>query len=78
MTVDISFLHMIDNAAENADIKKADRIQMYLPQVFLFLITVVPVMIIVYFGSGAVSSLLSSLSGTPLHILNVIGEFYQL
>lgn len=73
MTVDISFLHMIDNAAENADIKKADRIQMYLPQVFLFLITVVPVMIIVYFGSGAVSSLLSSLSGTPLHILNVIG-----
>lgn len=73
MTVDISFLHMIDNAAENADIKKTDRIQMYLPQVFLFLITVVPVMIIVYFGSGAVSSLLSSLSGTPLHILNVIG-----
>ncbi|TLF38901.1 PTS sugar transporter subunit IIC [Lacticaseibacillus zeae] len=73
MTVDISFLHMIDRAANNADMKKVDRIQMYLPQVFLFLITVIPVMVIVYFGSGAVSSLLSSLSGTPLHILNVIG-----
>lgn len=73
MTVDISFLHMIDNAVEKGKYKNVDRIQMFVPQIFLFIISVIPVMIVVYFGSGAISSLLSSLSGTPMHILNVIG-----
>lgn len=73
MTVDISFLHLIDKAAANADYRKADRIQMYLPQIFLLVITVIPATVVVYFGSGPVAGLLTSLKGVPMHILNVIG-----
>lgn len=73
MTVDISFLHLIDKAAANADYRKADRIQMYLPQIFLLVITVIPAAVVVYFGSGPVAGLLTSLKGVPMHILNVIG-----
>lgn len=73
MTVDISFLHLIDKAAANADYRKADRIQMYLPQIFLLVITVIPSAVVVYFGSGPVAGLLTSLKGVPMHILNVIG-----
>ena len=73
MTVDISFLHLIDKAAANADYRKADRIQMYLPQIFLLVITVIPAAVVVHFGSGPVAGLLTSLKGVPMHILNVIG-----
>lgn len=73
MTVDISFLHMIDKAADQGNAKKANRLQMYMPQIFLALITVIPAAIVVYFGSGAMATLLDSLQGTPMHILNVIG-----
>ncbi|HCM84693.1 MULTISPECIES: PTS mannose/fructose/sorbose/N-acetylgalactosamine transporter subunit IIC [Enterococcus] len=73
MTVDISFLHMIDKAADELDSKKIDRIQMFVPQIFLMLISVVPVFIVAYFGSGAVKSILDALQGKPLHVLEVIG-----
>jgi mannose/fructose/N-acetylgalactosamine-specific phosphotransferase system component IIC len=73
MTVDISFLHMIDKAADDLKPKKIDRIQMFVPQIFLLLISVIPVFIIVYFGSGAVKDILDALQGKPLHVLEVIG-----
>lgn len=73
MTVDISFLHMIDKAADELDSKKIDRIQMFVPQIFLMLISVVPVFIVAYFGSSAVKSILDALQGKPLHVLEVIG-----
>ncbi|MBS7577984.1 MULTISPECIES: PTS sugar transporter subunit IIC [unclassified Enterococcus] len=73
MTVDISFLHMIDRAADNTDSKKINRIQMFAPQLFLMLISVIPVFIIAYFGSGVVKEVLDALSGKPLHVLEVIG-----
>lgn len=73
MTVDISFLHMIDKAAQKLSSKKIERIQMFVPQLFLILISVIPVFIISYFGSGAVKSVLDALEGRPLHVLEVIG-----
>lgn len=73
MTVDISFLHLIDKAADNIDSKKIDRIQMFVPQVFLLLISVIPVFIVAYFGSGVVKDVLDALQGKPLHVLEVIG-----
>jgi mannose/fructose/N-acetylgalactosamine-specific phosphotransferase system component IIC len=73
MTVDISFLHMIDKAADDLNSRKIDRIQMFVPQIFLLLISVIPVFIIVYFGSGAVKDILDALQGKPLHVLEVIG-----
>ncbi|WP_311488264.1 PTS sugar transporter subunit IIC [uncultured Helcococcus sp.] len=73
MTMDITFLHIIDQSAENLDDKKIDLAHTIYPQIFLFLITVIPVFIIVYFGSGYVTNLLDVLDGTPMHILEVIG-----
>ena len=54
MTVNISFLHLIDKAADELNSKKIDRIQMFIPQLFLMLISVIPVFIVAYFGSGVV------------------------
>ncbi|MEO1771388.1 PTS mannose/fructose/sorbose/N-acetylgalactosamine transporter subunit IIC [Candidatus Enterococcus ferrettii] len=73
MTVDISFLHMIDQAADELNPKKIERIQMFMPQLFLLLISVIPVFIITYFGSGVVKDILDALQGKPLHVLEVIG-----
>lgn len=73
MTVDISFVHMADKAAKEGDVNKVIFFNVVPPQLFLALITVVPVTLIVYFGSGAISTIISSLGGTPLHILTVIG-----
>lgn len=73
MTVDISFLHLIDKAADKLDSKKIDYIQMFVPQLFLLLISVVPVFIVAYFGSGVVKDILDALQGKPLHVLEVIG-----
>lgn len=73
MTVDISFLHMIDKAADDLNSKKIDRIQMFIPQLFLMFISVIPVFIIAYFGSGVVKDILDALEGKPLHVLEVIG-----
>lgn len=73
MTVDISFLHMIDKAADKLDSKKIERIQMFMPQLFLFVISVIPVFIVSYFGSSAVRTILDALEGRPLHVLEVIG-----
>lgn len=73
MTVDISFLHLIDKAADKLDSKKVDYIQMFVPQLFLLLISVVPVFIVAYFGSGIVKDILDALQGKPLHVLEVIG-----
>lgn len=73
MTVDISFLHMIDRAADELNPKKIERIQMFMPQLFLLVISVIPVFIITYFGSGVVKDILDALQGKPLHVLEVIG-----
>lgn len=73
MTVDIAFLHRIDKAAEELNDKKIILYQALVPQIFLALISVIPVFLIVYYGSGTVTTILDSLEGLPLHILEVIG-----
>lgn len=73
MTVDISFLHMVDKAASKGDVNNLGRIHLFFPQVFLFIISVIPVALIAYFGADVIRSLLSSISGKPLHVLQVIG-----
>lgn len=73
MTVDITFLHGIDRAAEELNDKKIMFYQTIAPQIFLALISVIPVFLVVYYGSGTVTTILNSLEGLPLHILEVIG-----
>ena len=74
LTVDIIFAHMADDAAEKGDIHKIGVwYNMILPQGFLFLISVIPVILIVFFGTDAISGLLTSLPEGLLHALEMIG-----
>lgn len=74
MTVDIAFVHMADTAAEKGELNKISLLyHIILPQIFMFLICVIPVTLGAYFGSNAVKSIIDTLGGTPLHILTVIG-----
>ncbi len=73
MTVDVFFVHMADKAAEKGDIDKICFYHVVPPQIFMFLITVIPVMIGAYYGADVVKELITLLEGKPLHVLSVIG-----
>lgn len=73
MTVDITFLHMIDRAADEANPRKVAFWQTIAPQIFLFIIAVIPATLAVFYGADAITNLLNALKGTPMHVLNVIG-----
>jgi PTS system mannose-specific IIC component len=73
MTVDITFVHMADRAAEEGDIDKINRVSIIYPQVFLVLISVIPVALAVYYGTGVVQTVLSLLEGRPLEVMSLIG-----
>lgn len=73
MTVDITFVHMADKAAKEGNVRKVIFFNVVPPQLFLALITIIPVTLVIYFGADAMSSLINSLGGTPLHVLTVIG-----
>lgn len=73
MTVDITFVHMADKAAEEGNLNKINFLHVWPPQIFMFLISAIPVMLAAYFGAGPVASVIDSLGGTPLHVLTVIG-----
>lgn len=73
MTVDVAFVHMIDKAAEEGNMKKAVFLHIVPPQLFALVIGAVPVALGCYFGSGLVTNLISMLDGRPLQALQVIG-----
>lgn len=73
MTVDITFVHMADTAADEGNINKINFLHVWPPQITMFIFSVVPAMLAAYYGSGPVKSIISGLSGTPLHVLTVIG-----
>lgn len=73
MTLDVTFVHMADKAAENGDLDKICFYHVVPPQILMFCLCVIPATIAVYFGADAVSGLIKMLTGTPLHVLEVIG-----
>ena len=73
MTVDITFLHMADKAAEEGKIDRINWLHIVPPQLFLLLITVVPVALAAYLGADAVEGIVDALSGRPLDVLSAIG-----
>lgn len=73
MTVDIAFVHMADQAAAEGNYKKVNFYNVVPSQLFLALITIVPVALGVYYGADVMTRIIQSLSGTPLHVLTVIG-----
>lgn len=74
MTLDVTFVHMADNAAEEADLDRICFLHVVPPQILMFLLCVVPATAATYFGATAVQGLISMLTGTPLTILQVIGS----
>lgn len=73
MTIDVFFVHMIDKAAEEGNMKKAVFLHIVPPQAVALLLGAVPVALGCYFGSGVVTRLIELLDGRPLQTLEVIG-----
>lgn len=73
MTLDVTFVHMADKAAEEGNIEKICFYHVAPPQILMFCLCVIPATIATYYGSTAVQGLIEQLTGTPLTILQVIG-----
>ena len=73
MTVDISFVHMADKAAEQGNVKKINFLNIWPPQLIVFLMSVIPVALAVYFGAEPVAHVINILEGRPMDVLSVIG-----
>ncbi|MDY3235189.1 MAG: PTS sugar transporter subunit IIC [Erysipelotrichaceae bacterium] len=72
-TVNIYFVHKMDKYAETGDTKMMAFWQLIPTQIFGAAVTVIPCALLVYFGSAATQGILNTLSGTPLHVMQVIG-----
>ena len=73
MTLDVTFVHMADKAAEEGNLEKICFLHVVPPQILMFCLCVIPATIATYFGSTAVQSLIEQLTGRPLTVLQVIG-----
>lgn len=73
MTFDSVFVHMADGFIEQG---KFDRIwiaNVALPQIFAFVITVIPCTVAAYFGAAYIQSFIDMMSGPVLTVFQVIG-----
>lgn len=73
MTLDVGFVHMIDSAAAEGNMKKAVFLHIVPPQILCFALCVIPVTLGCYFGVDAVTSIINVMQGRPLYTLEVIG-----
>lgn len=73
MTLDTAFVHMIDKAAAEGDMKKAVFLHIVPPQILCFFLCVVPVALGCYYGVDAVTQIINVMQGRPLYTLEVIG-----
>jgi PTS system mannose-specific IIC component len=73
MTLDVSFVHMIDAACAKGDMKRAVFLHIVPPQILCFVLCVIPVTLGCYYGVDAVSGLINVMQGRPLYTLEVIG-----
>lgn len=73
MTIDVFFVHMIDKAADEGNMKKAEFLHIVPPQIVALLLGAIPVTLGCYFGSGVITDIIQLLEGRPLQALEVIG-----
>lgn len=73
MTLDTAFVHMIDKAAAEGNMKKAVFLHIVPPQILCFFLCVVPVAMGCYYGVDAVTQIINFMQGRPLYTLEVIG-----
>ena len=73
MTVDSAFVHLADAYAEKGNLRGVVFANVVPPQIFLFIISFVPVYAAALYGPPAVQGAITVLGGTTLHVLSVIG-----
>ncbi len=72
-TLNSVFVQRMDKYAEVGDTRKMAFWQTVPAQLLAIAVTVIPCALLVYFGADQAKNVIDSLSGTPLHILSVIG-----
>lgn len=73
MTLNTTFVHMIDRAATEGNMKKAVFLHIVPPQILQFILCVTPVALGCFYGVDAVTNIINILQGRPLYTLQVIG-----
>lgn len=73
MTIDTVFVHMIDKAAEEGNMKKAVFLHIVPPQILCFFMCVIPVALGCYYGVDMVAKIIDVMQGRPLYTLEVVG-----
>lgn len=73
LTVNSIFMHWADKRAEEGDTRGVAFMNIVPPQIFLFIISFIPVFVASLYGPQAVQSLIQALGGPFLHVLIVIG-----
>lgn len=73
MTLNTTFVHIIDRAAAEGNMKKAVFLHIVPPQILQFILCVTPVALGCFYGVDAVTNIINSLQGRPLYTLQVIG-----
>ena len=73
MTIDVTFVHMADQAADDANLDRICFLHVVPPQIVMFLLCVVPATAATFYGANAVQGLIEMLTGKPLQVLQVIG-----
>jgi mannose/fructose/N-acetylgalactosamine-specific phosphotransferase system component IIC len=73
MTGNSFWVRKMDKLADKGDLKGILTVQLVHSQIFTFLITGIPVALIVFVGGAATNSILETLTGVPLACLKAIG-----
>lgn len=73
MTVNTFFVHMADKKAEEGNTKAVSFINIVPCQLFLFAVSFIPTLLVVYFGPSAVDGLFKLFGPRVLHTFEVIG-----
>lgn len=73
MTVDSVFVHMADRFIEKEEYNKIWKANVLYPQMFAFVVTVIPCTLAAYFGASYINGFLALLSGKVLTIFQIIG-----
>ncbi|MBY4798375.1 PTS sugar transporter subunit IIC [Collinsella sp. AGMB00827] len=73
MTFDSVFVHMVDGFIQREQYERIWVGNVLLPQIFAFVITVLPCTLAAYFGSSYIQSFIDLMSGSVLTVFQVIG-----
>lgn len=73
MTFDSVFVHMVDGFIEKEQYNKIWIGNVLLPQIFAFVICVIPCTLAAYFGANYIQGILNLLSGRILTVFQIIG-----